>query len=224
MSTVLWVLLAVLVVGAVVAGFLWSPAVRRQRLQERFGPAYERALADEGDRRSAEQRLVAVAKRRKSLDIRPLSERDRQSFLARWKELQSDFVDQPVTATGRADDLITEVVHARGYPVEDFSTRAYLLAVDHPQAAENYRQAATLRKRNHGLDATADTEELRAALVQYRGVFELLIGLDATRNAGYADLDVDLDAGRAGTQEKAGARPAVTQGSARDHAGREPSG
>jgi hypothetical protein len=213
MSTVIWVLVVVLVVIAVAAvAFLLIPsATQRRRLRERFGPEYERAVVEAGDRRSAERRLATTAKRRESLDIRPLSERERKSFVARWNEIQSDFVDRPASATDRAEMLIIDVMRSRGYPIEDFDSRADLLAADFPQVVENYREAHALRKRNREPDADADTEELRTALVRYRALFERLLEVGATDDSGYTDLRSDRGAGRAsnGRRSESGVRQEV---------------
>jgi hypothetical protein len=218
MSNVLWALVAVLAVVAVVlVAFMVPRANRRRRLQERFGPEYDRAVAQEGDRRSAERRLETAAKRRESLDIQPLSERDRQMFIARWNEIQSDFVEQPATAADRADELILEVMRARGYPVEGFEARAELLAADYPQVIENYREAHGLRTRKGQTGADPDTEELRTALVRYHALFDRLLETGAGDDPGYADLGPDRDADRT-----FGGRPQVSAtetrpASARDH-------
>jgi hypothetical protein len=62
----------------------------------------------------------------------------------------------------------------RGYPVEDFDTRAADLSVEHPVVVENYRAA-------HGIAVAhergkADTEALRTALRHYRQLFDKLVG------------------------------------------------
>jgi hypothetical protein len=226
MSTGLWVvtvLLVVFVIAAVVVTFQLSPAMRQRRLRGRFGPAYDRAVADEGDRRAAERRLAAVAKRREALDIQPLSESDRKSFANRWSEIQSNFVDQPAAATGQAEKLVAEIAHARGYPVENFDTRTDLFAADYPLEAENYRKAHALWKRNGALGASADTEELRNALVHYRGLFEKLLGPGTTQDTAYADIGSDRGEGRTGRREKSGTRQVILQGPARDRADRRDS-
>jgi hypothetical protein len=234
MSTVFWVLVAVLlVIIAVAVAFLLIPsATQRRRLRERFGPEYDRAVVEAGDRRSAERRLATTAKRRESLDIRPLSERERQSFVARWDEIQSDFVDRPASATDRAEMMIIDVMRSRGYPIEHFEARTDLLAADFPQVVENYREAHALRKRNREPGADTDTEELRTALVRYRALFERLLGADATNDSGYADLGSDGSASREsdgrraddGRRTESDVRPEVLRSTARGRSDRSHSG
>jgi len=62
---------------------------------------------------------------------------------------------------------------ARGYPLEDFETRAADLFVDHPRVVENYRAARALADRRRR--GEAGTAELRQAVVNYRALFEDLL-------------------------------------------------
>ena len=66
------------------------------------------------------------------------------------------FVDNPETAVGVADRLVTEVMRQRGYPVDDFDQRAADISVDHPQIVDNYRAA-------HGIARIAAACQHRAA-------------------------------------------------------------
>jgi hypothetical protein len=72
-----------------------------------------------------------------------------------------------------ADALVAEVMKARGYPVEDFDQRAADISVDHPHVVSNYRAAHDIAvKRGEG---KARTEDLRAAFIGYRSLFEELL-------------------------------------------------
>jgi hypothetical protein len=62
---------------------------------------------------------------------------------------------------------------ARGYPLDDFETRAADLSVDHPRVVENYRTARAVAIRRE--KGQAETEELRQAVVNYRALFEDLL-------------------------------------------------
>jgi len=86
------------------------------------------------------------------------------------------FVDDPDGAVAAADRLVTEVMSARGYPIEDFDTRAADLSVEHPRVVENYRIARALAVRRHR--GEAGTEELRQAVVNYRALFDDLLKTD----------------------------------------------
>src|SRR5205085_5416215 len=97
----------------------------------------------------------------------------RDRYRSRWQELQADFVDDPAGSVTKADTLIQEVMRTRGYPVDDFDTRAADLSVDHPDVVENYRAA-------HGIAVAhergkAGTDELRRAIQHYRSLFDALV-------------------------------------------------
>jgi hypothetical protein len=91
------------------------------------------------------------------------------------------FVDDPDGAVAAADRLVSQVMAARGYPIEDFDTRAADLSVDHPTVVENYRIARALALRRERKEA--GTEELRQAVVNYRALFNELLDLHEIRRA-----------------------------------------
>jgi hypothetical protein len=177
----LWAVIAVLAIALVVAGVVIARQRRSQRLQEGFGPEYGRTLAEKGDRRAAESELLERRERRRQLEIRELDAESRDRYAERWRAAQRTFVDQPAAAVAEADALVSEVMHERGYPVEeDFERRAADVSVDHPRVVENYRAA-------HGISVRAarneaDTEDLRQALVHFRALFEDLLGAEHVRD------------------------------------------
>src|ERR1700719_1741226 len=117
MSTIGWIILGVVVVAVIVAAALAMHSRNRSRLQERFGPEYDREVAARGSERDAARHLNDVADRRDQLDIRPLDRTARDRYTRRWEAVQSEFVDQPGGARDEADRLITDVMRDRGYPV-----------------------------------------------------------------------------------------------------------
>jgi hypothetical protein len=169
------VIVAIIVIVAIVAAVAWWAGQRRrsQRLQDRFGPEYERTVEGTQDRAKAESELEARRQRVDSLDIRPLDAAAQGRFAERWRVVQALFVDDPASAVDQADDLIGEVMQARGYPVGDFEQRAADVSVDHPQVVDHYRTAHAIAERQRG--AVADTEQLRQAMVHYRALFSDLL-------------------------------------------------
>jgi hypothetical protein len=175
MSEWVWVLIAVLVLVVVaVAG--WSVARRRRsaRLKEHFGPEYDRTVGDLGEQRAAEAELLAREKKRKKLDIVDLTPEVRQEHAVMWARVQTDFVDDPQDAVGRAERLVTRVMRERGYPIDDFDHRAADISVDHPDIVENYRGAHAIYQSQH--DGDISTEDARQAFVHYRALFDRLLG------------------------------------------------
>ncbi len=157
--------------------------VRRRRnttanLQKKFGPEYDRAVLVHGAGRKAEAKLEDREKRVEKLNIRDLDPMEHDRFLKRWESVQSRFVDSPKGAVTEADDLVSSLMKARGYPVSDFDQRAADISVDHPRVVENYRSAHEIALRV-GKDA-ATTEDLRTAMIHYRSLFEELVQAPAT--------------------------------------------
>lgn len=113
------------------------------------------------------------AQRVQSLKIRELAPGDRARFVDSWSRIQARFVDGPGGAVTEADQLLSDVMSTRGYPVSDFEQRAADISVDHPLVMENYRSAHEIAVRQtRGL---ANTEDLRQAMIQFRTLFEELV-------------------------------------------------
>ena len=170
-----------MIIGAVVVGvviiiglaLLW----RRQsteRLRSRFGPEYVRAVEDNGGQRAAESELQARAARVRKYDLRALSPDERARFVAAWTQVQAQFVDDPPAAAQSADDLLGEMMSARGYPVAGLDQRLEDLSVDHGEAVQNYRLARGIVTKHARGDA--GTEDMRQAMIHYRTLFEDLLG------------------------------------------------
>lgn len=174
------ILIIVIIALAAVAVFLWLANRRSLRLRSRFGPEYDRTLEQEGDRRRAERELERREKRVERLHIQSLSPHDRESFLAAWRADQARFVDDPAGAVAEADRLVQDVMRARGYPVAEFEQRVEDISVGHPHLVLNYTAAHQIAMRQQS--GQASTEDLRKALVYYRGLFdELLETQEVTR-------------------------------------------
>ena len=193
-------LVAILIVVAVLVVVLAFFAARQQRsrkLRERFGPEYDRTVAEAGDRNEAEARLQERTERRQRLDIVPLDPADRDRYVEAWRQTQARFVDEPAEATREADRLITDVMRKRGYPIDDFEQRAADISVDHPQVVDDYRAAQAIASANERSEAS--TEDLRQALVHYRSLFEELLEVDRDDGDRRPD-DRQPDDGRADTR------------------------
>jgi len=169
------VLTAVVVVIAVALVWLYVRKRRRTtaNLRQAFGPEYDRAVLAHGSERKAESKLADREKRVEKLKIRDLDPMEHERFSKRWASVQSGFVDSPKGAVAEADDLVSSVMEARGYPVADFDHRAEDLSVDHPGVVRNYRAAHMIAMRHD--KGEASTEDLRQALVHYRDLFDELL-------------------------------------------------
>ncbi|GII77015.1 hypothetical protein Sru01_19970 [Sphaerisporangium rufum] len=198
--TITWVAVVVAAVVAIlVVGYLLTRQQRRRRLQERFGPEYDRTISERENRREAEQELIEREQRHAKLDIRPLAPESRTAYAKKWTEVQERFVDAPGFAVTEADHLVTAVMADRGYPTEGFEQQVSDLSVAHGPTMDHYRSAHEISSRAARQEAS--TEELRQAMVHYRALFEELLEESVTPGRAPAgdhrDLDgpPDLDAG-----------------------------
>jgi hypothetical protein len=174
MPTWAWILIAI--GAAALAGLIVAMALTRRRtakLQQRFGPEYDRTVQQRGGRRAAEAELGSRVERRERLEIRPLSAGARERYLESWTQVQKAFVDDPTGAVTSADQLVGSVMRDRGYPMDDFERRAADISVDHPQVVERYRSAHGIARKNE--EGKATTEDLRQATKHYRALFEELL-------------------------------------------------
>src|SRR4051794_35896098 len=157
-----------------VAGFLVFVQRRRsEKLRARFGPEYERSIAESGDRRHAEAQLEKRAERVEKYHLRPLAAEDRSRFTEQWDRVQAHFVDAPAGAVAEADQLLGDIMATCGYPMGDFEQRAADISVDHPVVVQNYRAAHEIAIRQAKGQAT--TEDLRRAMIHYRALFEDIV-------------------------------------------------
>jgi hypothetical protein len=170
------VLLLVILLLVAVVGWLLVERRRSEGLRSQFGSEYRRAMEAKGSRREAEAELQARQKRVAGLEISALSQSQRDRFAQSWRDVQARFVDEPEAAIARADDLIGEVMKARGYPVEDFEQRVADVSVDHADVVEHYRVAHAIAVRK--TEGIRDTEELRQAMVHYRALFDDLLEVE----------------------------------------------
>ncbi len=171
-----WIVIAAAVVIAavvIVAAAAASSRRKTQRLKQRFGPEYDRTVSEAGEQKTAEKELAARERNRNKLDIHPLTSEALEVYTRRCQTVQTAFVDDPPSALGDADRLVTEVMRERGYPVDDFDQQAADISVDHPTVVENYRAAHDIYLSQQ--NGEVGTEVQRQAFVHYRALFEKLL-------------------------------------------------
>jgi len=179
-SPLVIVLIVALVAAIGVAAWLFMQKRRTDSLQNRFGPEYDRTVAEHHDQKSAERELEHRAERVEHLQLRPLAREERDQFVARWQTVQAQFVDNPTDATAEADDLVGQVMATRGYPVGDFEQRAADVSVNHPRVVEHYRAGHALALK--AARGESDTEDLRQAFVHFRALFEDLLEVESAQH------------------------------------------
>jgi len=163
--------LVVVAIAALALVLLWR-AHRSKKLRGRFGPEYARAVEADG-RGRAEAQLQDRQKRVAGFSVQPLGPGDRERFGVSWRRVQEEFVDNPQRAVTHADELLADIMSARGFPVTGFEQRAADLSVDHAEVVQNYRAAHEIALRHER--GEAGTEDLRQAMIHYRGLFDELV-------------------------------------------------
>jgi hypothetical protein len=158
----------------VLAGFYWLRYSRANAMRERDADLRTAEMSDElrASRDTETRRELQGSPSRKIRVIRALSIDEKRRFTEAWTKTQANFIDSPHGAVSRADNLLGEVMRAKGYPVSDFEEKAAALSADHPVVVKEYRaaHAAALHRDGPG----AGTEDLRRAMVHYRILFEAL--------------------------------------------------
>ena len=180
-----WIILGIILVLAslVAAAVILSQKKKRsQRLQQHFGPEYDRTVDEFGNRKKAESELQEREKRVAHLTIKTLAPSEAARFSEAWSALQERFVDDPKGVVAQADRLVRELMLARGYPMGDFERRSADISVDHPGVVESYRAAQAIAVRDQR--GAANTEELRKAVVHYRALFDELLEIREGKQRG----------------------------------------
>ena len=145
------VAVAVLVLIALAAWFFYQKK-QSQKLQQRFGPEYKRAIDQLGSRTKAESELKEREKRVERLHIVPLTPPEAARFSQAWKAVQSRFVDNPKNAVVEADKLVDAKARL---PRGRFRTSCSRYFGRSPQrrgklpGGPGYRDAGRARRRRH---------------------------------------------------------------------------
>jgi hypothetical protein len=179
------IVIVVIVVAAVL--FMLTAANRRRRLRERFGPEYDRAVTERGNRREAEAELAERERHVRDLDIRPLSPSARNQYQSEWTAVQEQFVDAPQAAVTGAQTLVSAVMEDRGYPTQPYDQTLADLSVEHASTLDHFRAAHDISQ--NAAAGTATTEDLRQAMIHYRALFAELLGEPTSNLDGRAGQD-----------------------------------
>jgi hypothetical protein len=171
---IIGVVVVVVLIAAAIAVVVHLEKLKTAKLRSRFGTEYDLAVQEAGSRKKAEEALHARCKRIEHLKIRDLTLAERQRYLAEWETVQARFLDHPRGAVTEADELVNNLLVARGYPVGGFEQRAADISVSHAALVGPYRLANAITMRAGRNEAT--TEELRSAMIQYRTLFDALLG------------------------------------------------
>ena len=147
----------ILVIVIVVVLLLVGAAVflsRRRALRSRFGPEYDRVVAEQDSRSAAERELRERERRHAELELRPLDPASRERYVRSWEEIQVRFVDEPRGAVEDADALVATVMQ---------------------RLAEGFASERERLEAQWGRGEDISTEDLRVALQRYRSFFQRLL-------------------------------------------------
>jgi hypothetical protein len=175
------ILVAIIVILIIILAIITVPlgtATRRRRLQERFGPEYERVLGERQSRRTAETELAARERRVRKLRLHDLTADAKGKYAGQWIEVQERFVDEPSGAIADAQALVETVMRERGYPASEYQQTVADLSVAHARTLDHFRAAHEISAR--AVAGNVATEELRIALLHYRELFSELLGVAMT--------------------------------------------
>ena len=182
-----WVLIALAVVVAVGVGIaIMRSRSRRQatdarltdELRERFGPEYDRAVAEYGDRTTAEADLKGRLEAARTLELVPLTAEQHATFRATWDAIQARVVEAPTRAVVDAEGLFEDVLLARGYP-RSMGERMTTISMREPNLLDDYRASHDVAVK--ALDQRANTESCRQAMLRYRRLFDAILAPAAER-------------------------------------------
>jgi hypothetical protein len=166
------VAIAIIIVIVLVVIVVGGALIARQTSQRRqFGPEYD-ALAKEVGPKQARAEFTKRQKRVAGYDLKELSPEQRAAYEARWETAQEQFIDNPRQATETAAGLVTAVAAEVGYPIDDRNQLLADLSVNHGQHLQGYRNAINTT----GRAGNGSTEDYRQALLDYRTLFNDLIG------------------------------------------------
>ncbi len=170
-----WIFVALSAVALALTALLVAVRLRarRQELQRRFGPEYDRTVERVGDVGLAERELEERTRRVEHFQFHDLGAVERARFATRWNTIQASFAVDSAIAVTATNELINEVMRARGYPTLSFEQRVADLSVEHPLVIEHYRAAHDLS--GSIFNGAVDTERQRQALVHYRKLFVELL-------------------------------------------------
>jgi hypothetical protein len=162
--------LILLVVAPLILGLAIGWAIGRMTRQPESAPVAHQHTADRTEQPDPRQGQTRAG----DLEIRELTTPERHQYAETWSAIRARFVDDPPGATRDADELVTDVMRTRGYPVDDPERLDAVINVFNPSVVEDYRSVHPSRSRIER--GEADTEELRRTFTHYDALFAELTG------------------------------------------------
>ena len=168
-------ILAVLIVAAA-AGFMAVRARNARELRASFGPEYDRMLAEQGTRSAADAEARRRLRAHDDLELKTLSQEDKQYYAESWGHVRADFVDHPATSLISGDRLVQSLLNDLGYHA-DPQERMALVSVPHSAELTEYRDARDIVRRVEEDSEDVSTEQMRVALAACGQLMDELLGI-----------------------------------------------
>ena len=172
----MWLIIGIVALLVLVALLIVASRTDRKReseeLRRKFGPEYEKAVADSKSRKGAEANLRHREERVENLMLRDLTQAQRDHYAQWWTQVQSMFVERPAVALAEADRLTTDLMRDRGYPATDRDSTLEDLSVRHANLVQRLRHANDLSRDERSVD------HVREAMLDYRAVVAELLAVD----------------------------------------------
>ncbi|WP_369217214.1 hypothetical protein [Streptomyces flavofungini] len=152
-------------------------------LRRRFGPEFDRAVAQhQGDTAAAERELSERLRRFGSLRVKGLDTPARERYGSEWAELQERFTEAPGQTVARANALLNRLAVERGFPAESRERQADALSLHCPRHAHGSRELHEAAQR--AAAGETDTEAMRRAMLAGHELFyDLLMPRPQDRRA-----------------------------------------
>ena len=103
---------------------------------------------------------------------------DEHNWSTEWAEIDEAFEDSPVEAIPLADDLVTRMMEARGYPLDEDTDHE----LTEPEITRSYVAAHQIRVAIDSPDSI-DLGDVAAAVELYRDLYERLLDYGPTSGA-----------------------------------------
>ena len=175
----LYLVVGLALVVVTLAIWLLAAAAGRRRerdaLRERFGPEYDRAVAEHSSNRAAVADLREREALREGMNLRQLNDADRDLLRRHMAAMQYRFVEDPTDVVLHASRVVTQTLRAMGYPIIQNRDRAVrMFSVDYPEHAATVRSVLDRRER------TGDVDQMRTTFLNARDVLRELTGVSYT--------------------------------------------
>jgi hypothetical protein len=103
---------------------------------------------------------------------------DEHAWISRWEALEPDVRDAPAEALSELDDLVAEMMEARGLPLAEEEGEE----VTEPETVRQFEEARRVTRELETGDAY-DPGDVANAVDGYRSLYDYLLGLGPTAGA-----------------------------------------